>query len=58
MFRAPPRIGLKPEPVAPISPATLELMRRNLAARAQQHQDLGDQHGADVYRRLVDELRA
>lgn len=46
-----------PAPVAPISPATLELMRRNLAARSKQHADMGDDHGAEVYRRLAEDIR-
>lgn len=58
MFRTPPRLNLGDRPVAPISPATLDLMRKNLTARADQHAALGDEHGAAVYRRLVDELRA
>lgn len=57
MFRSPPRLNLGDRPVAPISPATLELMRKNLAARAEQHAAIGDDHGAEVYRRLADELQ-
>lgn len=56
-FSKPPRIALPAVQVAPISPATLELMRRNLAARAEQHDVLGDDRGAQVYRRLAEEIR-
>lgn len=58
MFRIPPPLNLGAQPVAPIPPATLDLMRKNLTARADQHTALGDDHGAEVYRRLADELRA
>lgn len=57
-FRIPPRLNLGVQPVAPIPPATLELMRTNFTRRAQQHRDLGDDHGAEVYQRLADQLRA
>ena len=57
-FTRPPRIALPAVQVAPISPAVLDLMRKNLTARSLQHADLGDQHGAEVYRRLAEELRA
>lgn len=43
-------------PTNPIPPATLEMMRQNLTRRVQQHADLGDDRGAEKYRRLVENI--
>ncbi len=39
------------------SPETLRMMADNLARRAEQHAGLGDDRGAEIYRRLAADCR-